>query len=193
MLSMKKQVLFVQGGGDGARDVDAKLVESLRKALGQGYEVRYPEMPNESKPDYAIWKSHLIKEIKALDDDLILVAHSVGATILINALAQSKPKRTLAGIFLIAAPFLGEGGWKSEDFVPVKRLGSHLPKGVPIYLYHGRDDEIAPFGHIDLYASAIPHAHVRRLSARDHQLNNDLKEVAEDIRQLRQSHTRCRD
>lgn len=189
---MNKQVLFVQGGGDGAHDVDAKLVESLRKALGQGYDIRYPEMPNESKPDYSSWKLHLIKEITALGDDLILVAHSIGATILINALAQSKPKRVFTGIFLIAAPFVGEGGWKSEDFIPVKRLGSHLPIGVPIYLYQGCDDEIVPSGHIDLYASAIPHAHVRRLNARDHQLNNNLREVAEDIRQLSLNLTRRR-
>jgi hypothetical protein len=36
--------------------------------------------------------------------------------------------------------------------------------------------------HAGLYALAIPQAHVRRLSGRDHQLNNDLSEVAEAVR-----------
>ena len=35
--------------------------------------------------------------------------------------------------------------------------------------------------HLDLYASAIPHTHLRCLSGRDHQLNDDLSEVAQDI------------
>jgi hypothetical protein len=36
--------------------------------------------------------------------------------------------------------------------------------------------------HADLYGRAIPQAQVHRLPGRDHQLNNDLREVAEAIR-----------
>ena len=53
-----------------------------------------------------------------------------------------------------------------------------------VYLYHGSKDETAPFEHVHLYAQAIPQAVVRRLSGRDHQLNNDMSEVAADIRRL---------
>jgi hypothetical protein len=42
------QMLFVQGGSEGAYDEDAKLVANLRSALGPGYVVRYPVMPNEA-------------------------------------------------------------------------------------------------------------------------------------------------
>jgi hypothetical protein len=35
-----------------------------------------------------------------------------------------------------------------------------------------------------LYAQAIPRAVIRRLKGRDHQLDNDLSEVAEDIQRL---------
>ena len=49
-----RQVLFVQGGGAGTHDEwDAALVESLRRGLGPGYEVRYPRMPDEDDPSYA--------------------------------------------------------------------------------------------------------------------------------------------
>ena len=51
-------------------------------------------------------------------------------------------------------------------------------------MYHGRDDDTAPLAHVELYTRALPSAHVRRLANRDHQLNNDLSEVANDIRQL---------
>ncbi|WP_261333555.1 hypothetical protein [Rhizobium leguminosarum] len=36
--------------------------------------------------------------------------------------------------------------------------------------------------HVHLYAKAVPHAVVRTLEDRDHQLDNDLSDVARDIR-----------
>ena len=181
---MTKQVLFVQGGGDGTHDDwDDKLVESLSKELGPGYEIRYPVMPNEANPSYAAWKAVLEREIAMLGPGAIFVGHSVGGTILINVLAELAPKRAGA-IFLIAAPFAGEGGWSSEDIEPRPDVAIRLPKGVPVFLYHGSEDEIAPLAHVGLYAEAIPGAHVRSLHGRDHQLNNNLSEVANDIREL---------
>ncbi|MFC0505264.1 hypothetical protein [Micromonospora costi] len=48
-----RQVLFIQGGGAGTHDDwDDKLVDSLRRKLGNGYEVRYPRMPDEGDPSY---------------------------------------------------------------------------------------------------------------------------------------------
>jgi pimeloyl-ACP methyl ester carboxylesterase len=85
---------------------------------------------------------------------------------------------------LIAAPFIGEGGWTSEDIEPASDLAARLPPAVPVFLYHGDKDDIAPIAHVALYADAIPRARVRRLANRDHQLNNNLAEVASDIREL---------
>ena len=73
---------------------------------------------------------------------------------------------------------------KSDDIEPRSDLAARLPRDVPIFLYHGRNDETVPFAHVELYALAIPRAHVRRLANRDHQLNNDLSELASDIRRL---------
>lgn len=53
-MTRARQILFIQGGGAGAYDVwDDKLVESLRRELGGGHEVRYPRMPDEGDPSYA--------------------------------------------------------------------------------------------------------------------------------------------
>ncbi|HEV7994079.1 MAG TPA: hypothetical protein VGP25_19790, partial [Gemmatimonadaceae bacterium] len=112
------------------------------------------------------------------------VGHSVGGTILINVLAQQEPPSRLAAICLIAAPFIGEGGWPSDEIEPGSDLGARLPRDVPVFLYHGRNDDSVPFAHAELYARAVPHAQVRLLPDRDHQLGNDLTEVASDIRGL---------
>jgi len=180
-----KQVVFIQGGGEGVHDQwDNKLVDSLRRELGPEYDVRYPRMPNEADPSYTLWKVALAKEIADLDDDAALIGHSVGGTILINALAETPPNRKLAGIFLIAAPYVGRGGWPSGDIKQTSNLSARLPSDTPVHLYHGSDDETAPFAHLDLYARAIPGAIVHRLPGRNHQLNDDLAEVAADVRAL---------
>jgi predicted alpha/beta hydrolase family esterase len=182
---MTKQVLFVQGGGAGTHDNwDSKLVASLTRELGPGYDIRYPHMPNEGDPSYPAWKTALYREIAALDDAAVLVGHSLGATILINALAEHEPRQKLAGVFLISAPFVGHGGWPSEDIKSKPDLGAQLPKATPVYLYQGSKDDTVPGAHVDLYKQAIPHVHVRKLEGRDHQLNDDLSEVAADIRRI---------
>jgi predicted alpha/beta hydrolase family esterase len=187
-----RQVLFVQGGGEGVHDQwDNHLVDSLRGELGPGYEIRYPVMPNETDPKYAVWKLALQKELAALEHGAIVIGHSVGGTILIHFLAERTPQSDLGAICLIAAPFIGTGGWESDDIEPRPDLAARLPRDVPIFLYHGRNDDTVPFAHVELYARAVPRANVRRLAGRDHQLNNRLSETAADIRRLNQS-TRSR-
>jgi pimeloyl-ACP methyl ester carboxylesterase len=99
-------------------------------------------------------------------------------------LADSKPKADLGALVLLATPFVGDGGWTSGDIPPGSDLASRLPLAVPVLLYHGENDDTVPVAHVELYARAIPRAQVRRLPGRDHQLNNDLSEVARDIRDM---------
>ncbi len=172
----------MQGGGAGAHDGwDNKLVASLERELGAAYRVRYPAMPNEADPTYAKWKAALEQEFATLEDGACLLGHSIGATILIATLAGLEAKRTFGGVFLIAAPFIGWGGWPSDAIAPMDNLGLYLPEGLPVFLYHGTEDPIVPVAHLDLYAKAIPQAQGKRLAGRDHALNNDLKDIAADV------------
>jgi predicted alpha/beta hydrolase family esterase len=182
-MTRTRQVLFIQGGGAGAHDEwNDKLVESLRRELGGGYEVRYPHMPDEGDPSYARWSAAIRRQMSDLDDGAVVAGHSVGATILVNALAEQPPERGLEAIVLIAAPFVGVGGWPGDEFVLTSDLGAKLPRNVRVHVFHGLRDETAPPSHAGLYALAIPQAHVHQLAERDHQLNNDLSEVAEAVR-----------
>ena len=179
----RRQVLFIQGGGAGTHDDwDNELVDSVSRELGDGYEVRYPRMPDEDDPRHATWGPAIRREIAELDDGAVVVGHSVGATILVQALSEQPPTRVLAAIVLIAAPFVGEGGWPGDEFVLPKDLGARLPHEVQVHVFHGLQDETAPPSHADLYGLVIPQAQVHRLPGRDHQLNDDLRDVARVIR-----------
>jgi predicted alpha/beta hydrolase family esterase len=181
----RRSVLFIQGGGEGTHaDWDHQLVASLRERLGESYEVRYPRMPREDDPSVARWQPAIERELRALPDGSVVVGHSLGATILLHALTDPSLGRTLGGIMLIAAPFVGKGGWESEDLVFPPHLGEYLPPGVPVHFYHGDEDDTAPPLHLELYAHAIAQATIHRLPGRDHQLNDDLSEVAATISKL---------
>ena len=182
---MTTKVLFVQGGGDEAHAWDARLVASLEQKLGPGYVVVYPQMPNESDPNYPAWKQRIREELPGLGKGAVLVGHSIGASILIKLLAEGGTGQTFKGVFLIAAPFLHEReGWQWKEAELPANAAERLPMGVPLFLYHGQEDEVVPFAHLGLYARRFPLAGTRALAGRDHQLNDDLTEVADDIRKI---------
>ena len=181
---MQKQVLFIQGAGKGAYEEDRELVKSLREKLGTDYQVLYPKMPEEEDSGYEAWKAQISKALVPLKGKVILVGHSVGTSMLLKYLSEERVENTLAGIFLIAAPFWGLGGWQIDDFTLDETRASKLLSGLPIFFYHSRDDEIVPFAHLILHAEKFPQATVREFEGRGHQFNDDLSEVAADIKSL---------
>jgi hypothetical protein len=183
-----RQVLFVQGAGADVHDQwDDKLAESLKHTLGDDYAVRYPRMPDEADPSYRAWKAALIGEFRRLKDGAFLVGHSIGGAILLQVLVEEPAQLRPGALFFVAAPFIGEGGWPSEDFEPRKDLAERLPRDAPIFFYQGTKDAIVPSSHLQLYAKAIPRAVVRALAGNDHQLDNDMSAVARDIRSIARS------
>ncbi len=178
---MPRQVLFIQGGGEAVHDRwDDKLVASLKGQLGDGYNVAYPHMPDEADPHYAAWKAAILTAFDALDDGAVVVGHSIGASILLHVLAEAPPKATLGGLFLIAPPFIGDGGWPSDEMAPL----TGFAPAFPVFLYQGTADDTVPASHPGLYERLLPRVTLRHLTGRDHQLNNDLGDVARDISSL---------
>jgi len=177
-----RPVLFIQGGGAGTHaQWDNKLVASLEQALGRGYCLHYPNMPHEDDPEFAAWGDAIMHEIALLGPSLVVVGHSVGGTVLVHTLARHPGLlQVIAALCLIAPPFIGPGGWSSADVEVAPDWAAPLGD-TRIFLYRGSDDTTTPASHLDLYAKAMPHAVVRRLAGRDHQLNDNLGEVARDI------------
>ena len=183
-MEMKRDVLFVHGGGEGAHEADEKLAASLRDALGGGYDVRSPKMPDEGSPEVGAWKGKIAGELATMDGEAILVGHSVGAHMLLKYLSEEEVEKTVAGLFLVAAPYAGTGGWELEEDALPEDFASKLPEGLPVFLYHGRDDEEVPFGHLALYEAKLPRATGRGFDGRGHQFGDDLSEVARDVREV---------
>lgn len=178
----QKNILFIQGGGNGGYEADKKLADSLQSSLGNGYAVHYPEIhPVESEPDYG-WPEQIAREILKSKNDLIIVGHSFGASMILKCLSENTFQQTLKGVFLISTPF-----WSgNEDWVKGLMLkgdfANQLPANLPIFFYHAKDDEEVPFSHLNSYRSTVESGHYREIDKGGHQLNNDLSIVAKDIK-----------
>jgi predicted alpha/beta hydrolase family esterase len=181
---MQKQVLFIQGAGEGANEEDEKLAVSLQAALGTEYHVLYPKLPNEEDPEDEAWIAQISKELASVDNNVILVGHSAGGAVLLKYLLKEYVDQPIAGVFLISIPFWGPEDEEDDIYTLREGFASQLPKGVPIFLYHSRDDEWVPFAHLAMYAERIPQATIHEFDGRGHQFNNDLSEVAGDIKGL---------
>jgi predicted alpha/beta hydrolase family esterase len=179
---MKKYVLFIQGGGQGAHDEDAVLAASLQKALGAEYDVRYPQMPNEASPEMQAWKARIATELGALDGQVILVGHSVGGSALLKYLSAEHVGKPIAGLYLLAAPSWDDEHWDFDDLRLPRDIAAKLARIPRIFFYHSRDDDVVPFAHLALHAARLPQATIRESDGRGHQFGNDLVDVARDIR-----------
>ena len=181
---MRKRVLFVHGGGQGAYEEDKKLAANLRDTLGTSYDVRCPKMPNENSPKYEAWKDRIAKELAELDGEVILVGHSLSASILLKYLCEEEVDKPVAGMFLVAPPYWGAEDWEVGEYALREYFASKLPRELPVYFYHSRDDEWVPVAHLALYKAKLPRATLREFDGRGHQLDDDLSEVAQDIESL---------
>lgn len=175
-------VLLIQGGGEGAHSEDAPLADSLRRALGPSYDVRFPRMPDEADPNVQSWKQKISSELSRLPDPVILVAHSIGGSILLRYLSEENVEKPLAGLFLLAAPSWDEERWSFDDLKLPRDIAEKLARIPRLFFYHCRDDEIVPFAHLALHGARLPRAVLRAVDSGGHQFGNDLTGVATDIR-----------
>jgi pimeloyl-ACP methyl ester carboxylesterase len=152
---MLKNVIFFHGGATKEDyDADAKLVMSLKLKLGAGYSVHYPFLPDTGTSDLGR-RQQIAHEISMSNDGVILVGHSLGASMLLACLSETGIKKHIAGIFLTATPF-----WSgNEDWVEAFKLrpdfAEKLNQKIPLFFYHCRDDDEVPFSHLNIYKADI--------------------------------------
>ena len=179
-------VLFIQGASAGAHLADQALADALGQALGPGFRIHFPHMPGEDAPDNDVWK-HAISTALGRIGATFLFAHSAGAAIAADMLAQRQARAELTplrGVFLLAPPFVGEGGWKLDGFHLDRPVDAQALGGLPLHLYFGSADQIVPPSHAELYEAVFPAATIHRLAGCDHQFGGFMARVAQDAAAL---------
>lgn len=185
---MAKQIIFFHGGGSKEDyEADKKLVESLSFHLGPDYIIHDPYLPDDGSPDLGR-RRQIKQEIANGEDGVLLVAHSLGASMLLALLSESDIQKNVAGIFLLATPF-----WQGNDdwVIPFKLhsgFAANLDQNTPLFFYHCTDDEDVSISHLGIYKQKLPWANFQEIASGGHQFTNNLNRIADEIKSLQKFH-----
>lgn len=181
---MNKQVLFIHSAGpQGIHQGSSGLIAHLQEQLGEAYHVISPGMPENL--DCTLWKAQIASEIEALDEEVILIGHSLGGSVLLKYLSEEGCKRTVSGLFLVAAPYWGkDDNWQNEEYTLSNSFASKLPHLLNLYLYHSRHDSVVPYAHAQHYAKQLPQAVTRAYEGDEHYFREGLPKLADDIKHI---------
>lgn len=157
--------------------------ENLSGGLGEDCEVLSPKMPNPTNARYFEWEIVFSKLLPLLQDDVILVGHSLGGIFLAKYLSLNDVPCKVAGTFLVAAPFVDKD-YPLQDFDLPSSLEGLERRSGKLHLYHSEDDFVVPYAHVDKYKERLSGAVVRRFKDREHFQGQELPELIEDIRNL---------
>lgn len=199
---MKKQILVIHGGDTFATEEehltflrDKKInIERykteiddwklwLRKALGEEYEVILPVMPNGSNARFVEWKIWFEKLFPFLNEEIILIGHSLGASFVAKYLSENKFPKKLAGVFLVSGVFdKDSSGYGLLSFTLPGKLDMQTDN---VYIYHSKDDPVVPFSALEQFHQALPTSQVRVFEDRGHLNQPEFPELLKDIKSLR--------
>jgi predicted alpha/beta hydrolase family esterase len=196
---MKKQILLIHGGNvfDKYEDYinylqNYKLTlerltkkdwkDTLQDKLSD-FEVIFPTMPNKQNAKYSEWKIWFEKIIPFLENDVVLIGHSLGGIFLAKYLSENDFPVKISSTHLVAAPF--EPNDLHEplgDFALEKGLKMFAEQGGEIYLYFSKDDPSVPFNHLSKFKELLPNANEVIFEDRGHFKQKEFLELIENIK-----------
>ncbi len=199
---MRKQVVVIHGGNtydsydeyltnlksteiNLERMQAKKWKESLHDRLGEGFEVIKPSMPNGENAKYIEWKIWFDKLVPLLQNNLILIGHSLGGIFIAKYLSENKFLKNISSTILLAAPFDDkDSDYSLADFELPKNLDLFSEQCQKISVYHSKDDPVVPFNDSLKYLKAIPRAQAVLFENKKHFNQPEFPELIENIKTL---------
>ncbi|MBU2579416.1 alpha/beta fold hydrolase [Patescibacteria group bacterium] len=199
---MKKQVVVIHGGNSFETDKDylsflkflkvdldkyrkTNWNDSLRKELGNRFDVLLLKMPNPMNSKYAEWKILFRKIARLLDNNVVLIGHSLGGVFLAKYLSENKfPKKIRASI-LIAPPYKESDIEESlGGFAILNDLKRFKKQGGKIFIYHSEDDPVVPYLNLEKYQKDLPDMTARIFKDRGHFNQSEFPELVSEIKRI---------
>ena len=151
---------------------------SLPRELGDTFEVLLPKMPNGTNAKYAEWRIWFERCLDFIQDDVILIGHSLGGIFLAKYLAEASVPCRIRATLLVAAPFDDTDTVESlNDFRLPVSLEKMAAQGGAIYLVHSKDDPVVPYEQTAKYQRALPLAQLMPFDNRGHFNQTEFPEL----------------
>ncbi len=158
---------------------------SLEKKVGNSFEVVILRMPSPRNAKYSEWKIWFEKYFPYFLNGIILIGHSLGGIFLAKYLSENRLPKKINSIHLVAAPFDEEdvneclGDFKLPE--SLEKIDEQVNK---IFLYHSKDDKVAPFIELEKYAKVLPKAEKIIFEDRNHFEQEEFPEIVEKIKKV---------
>jgi len=197
---MKKQILVIHGGDpypsrkaylaalkrkkfNFQKSIQKGWKDNLGEKLGPEYQVVMPRMPNMDNARYAEWKIWLDKIIPHLDQQVVLVGHSLGGIFLAKYMAENKFSKRILATLLVAAPFEGDKRkYSLVDFKLKKDLSGLQHQTAKLVFFYSADDKVVPLSDLERYRKKLPGAKYRIFLKRGHFNGASFPEIVREIK-----------
>lgn len=128
----------------------------LKDALhAKGHEVIIPTLPNPEEPDPEEWVKALLEEVKAVDEETIIVGHSLGGATALRYLEAVEAHATPKACILISTPWMIQAEQLRGFFLSELDFDVLMWKASRFYAIHAKDDHVIPFDHAQKYHSVL--------------------------------------
>lgn len=203
---MKKQILHIHGGETfntneeylkflkdlniESLDYFKKIrwIDTLQDKLSNDFEIITPRMPNNLNAKYIEWKIYFEKLLPLLNNEIILIGHSLGGIFLAKYLSENIINKKVLGLFLVASPFDdADSEYSLADFALNNDL-NNIEKQITnekIYFFHSEDDAAVPFVDMLKYKKLLPKANYVVLKDRQHFNQGYFPELEELLLKLK--------
>ena len=197
---MTKQVIVISGGD--SFNTYEKYVSSLKNCevtidkfrpkkdwktnlpqrLGKNYDVLIPRMPNSANSRYTEWKIWFERMFAFLNNEVILIGHSLGAMFLIKYLSENTFPKQINKLFLVSSPY-GENMADLAEFKPPESFDQLSKQVKNVFIFHSKDDIVVPLSEFEEIKKRLPQAVAFVFEDRGHFNQEEFPELVELIKQ----------
>jgi uncharacterized protein len=133
-----------------------------------GHDVIVPNLPNANEPDPEEWVKTLLEAVKTVDDETVVVGHSLGAATALRFLEAVEVRSTCRGAVLIAAPWMIRDEKLRGFFMSELDFDVLMWKASKFTIIHSHDDPVIPFDHAEKYAKVLHANLIERNDGEEH-------------------------
>lgn len=180
---MRKRLIIIHGYKDNPTFGWMSWLNT--EATKLGYKVLAPQMPTAKIPDIQEWVTKVATTIQYLDDQTVLLAHSLGTFIILRYLSEyNGPDTEKAGKLILVSGFLKPSRAGADKFFKPKPDLANVRKRVEtiVSIYSDNDKLVSPVESIEL-AKKLKSQKIC-LKGQGHFLNKNTSEIPELINLL---------
>ncbi len=156
--------------------------DTLQEELGPTFDVFQARMPNSTNANYAEWKIMFDKILEKVDDDIVLIGHSLGGLFLVKYLSENNSAKKIKSLFLVSTPFDEANEQSLGSFViDASKVESIEGKTDHIFLYYSKDDPLVRLSESDKYLKKLPNALLQTFDNRGHFRQEKFPEIVNDL------------